>query len=105
MATKTTKGNPVAVEKGIEDPSTGAQVVIHSVRTYTVDLASKTTTAVLSSFASKAMFAAGRSPVSHIGVNLPGTPAEGEDHLQWIYTQIGLLEQGDLAGASAVFAE
>ena len=77
-----------ALQIAIEDPQTGANVEIHAISSYNVDLTNKITQAHLAGYVSAKAVAEGKRSVSFRHVSIPGVPDEGEPAQAWIYGRV-----------------
>lgn len=94
----------IGLSKPLVDPQSGAPVEFYTISQYTIR-ANNTSQVVLQGYVSKATRDLGKSALAHSVVEIAAAPPEGTNHYQWFYQQVPIIENGQMTGATPVFAE
>lgn len=83
----------IAINREIEDESTGAVANYHVIEYVGIDYKYKTVTATLNGYVSKKAYEAGRNPLCAHSITVNALPEEGEVSRVWLYGKA--VEQGN----------
>lgn len=75
----------IAINREIEDGSTGAVASYHVIEYVSIDYKFKTVTATLNGYVSKKAYDAGRNPLCSHSISVSVLPEEGEVTRAWLY--------------------
>ncbi|MFZ6734750.1 hypothetical protein ACO0LG_22695 [Undibacterium sp. Ji42W] len=92
------------IQHDATDQTTGAPAAFHVVGTYTVDLRSKLTVAVILAFFNQATYSASKNPLFQTTATIKAVPPRDMDPVTWIYEHLVQTVEGE-TNSSNIFAD